>query len=383
MVSMYDELKTQYSVMEAYSVKIDSKVNELEEILDSMESNLGSKPENDGNNEEEDTVQKLKTENNWLREVLIRATREEVANLKEDTTKIKPKDGIKDRLHPHAVSNDSIVVLPEFNSSEPKEERKSLKMSHSFIKRQNSTKKMLKSKVTKDNDEKIQPPQYGIYPHRREHSSSTTTHRSLTRKDVESAITSSNSFPQSFSDMKLPPLSSLQESKHHEGEKTTPRTESSTLRLPRLSLSTKPIDENSKILLSSRFEKIQHQTTFGPSPPHKGIQRTATISSNNSPKWTDGNIPGPQNPSHRESLLLHADKENMNINVVYPPKAASKMSLNEVVQKFHDFEKRIVVKEKVMECEQSELKKQMDDMKGSLDNLVSAFNHLSQKIIPS
>jgi tetrahydromethanopterin S-methyltransferase subunit B len=387
--------------MEAYSVKVEAKVVELEEILDTMENTLSAskQPENESssNNNEEDIVQKLKTENDCLREVLIRATREEVANLKEDTLKIKPKDStmtsIKDRLHSHTItSSDSIVPLESTTTSSDaatkEESRKSLKVSHSFIKRQNSTKKILKGKVTKENESQ---PAGGTVPHKREHSASTTGHRSLTRKDMENMIISGNSVPQTLSDIKLPPLSSLHESKH-DGEPstktTTPRAESSTLRLPRLSLSIKAIDENSSkaIPLSSRFEKIHNQTTFGPSPPHKGLQRTATISGN-SPKWTDGAIPTHVDPHHnpqRDTLqpCSEKDKENMVVNPL-PKAPGNKMSLTEVVQKFHDFEKRIVVKEKSMETETTELKKQMDDMKGSLDTLVSAFNHLSQKIIPS
>jgi len=49
MSGMFDELKTQNSVMEAYTTKLDLKVNELEDILEAMESNLGSKSEIDTN----------------------------------------------------------------------------------------------------------------------------------------------------------------------------------------------------------------------------------------------------------------------------------------------------------------------------------------------
>jgi len=45
--------------------------------------------------------------------------------------------------------------------------------------------------------------------------------------------------------------------------------------------------------------------------------------------------------------------------------------------------KRVVVKEKCIETEQGELKKQVDEMKNSLDNLVLAINYLTQKVVPT
>jgi hypothetical protein len=383
-----------------------------------MESNMTSKTESEANTHvhDDDPVHKLKTENDWLREVLIRATREEVNNAKEDTIKLKPKDSMLFNLKEKVMPSDTISALPDsiLASNDVKEDRKSLKVSHSFIKRQNSSKKIAKGKVTKDDmDRPI--PATGSIPHRREHSSSTSNSRTLSRKDMENIISmssrdsiigiphtsSGSTLPQSSSDVKLPPLSSVHEAKHAESEKpektaATPRAEVSSIRLPRLSLSSKPpIDEqqqpqlplqqqlqqlqqqfpNKVIPLAARFEKVQLQTTFAPSPPHKGLQRTATVVST-SPKWVEGtneNVPPP--PSE--------NPVSNSMNPITPRAGSNRMSLNEVVQKFHDFEKRVVVKEKCIETEQGELKKQVDEMKNSLDNLVLAINYLTQKVVPT
>jgi len=315
------------------------------------------------------------------------------------------------------VPSDTISALPDsiLASNDVKEDRKSLKVSHSFIKRQNSSKKIQKGKVTKDEmDRPI--PSTGSIPHRREHSSSTSNSRTLSRKDMENIIsmssrdsingiphTSSGTLPQSSSDVKLPPLSSVHETKHPESEKpektaATPRAEFSSIRLPRLSLSSKPpiVDEqqpqlplqqqlqqfpNKVIPLAARFEKVQLQTTFAPSPPHKVLQRTATVVST-SPKWVEGNNENaPPPPSSENPANVPGSTVSMNSNT--PRAGSNRMSLNEVVQKFHDFEKRVVVKEKSIETEQGELKKQVDDMKNSLDNLVLAINYLTQKVVPT
>jgi len=365
---------------------------------------MSSKTESEANKivHDDDPVQKLKTENEWLREVLIRATREEVTNAKEDTIKLKPKDSMLFNIKEKIMPSDTISALPDSitSTNDSTEVRKSLKVSHSFIKRQNSSKKISKSKITKE----VEPERPIIasaatIPHKREHSASTSNNsRTLSRKDMDNIISltsrdsingiphSAGSLPLSSSDVKLPPLSSVHEVKHAESEKpekitATPRSENnSSIRLPRLSLSSKPpIDEvipNKVIPLTARFEKLQHQTTFAPSPPHKLLQRTATVST--SPKWVESNnenVPPPvENPHNSQG-------STMNPNT---PKAGSnRMSLHEVVQKFHDFEKRVVVKEKCIETEQTELKRQVDDMKNSLDNLVLAINILTAKVVPT
>jgi hypothetical protein len=391
--------------METYAAKWESKVTELEEILESMESNMSSKTESEAKNtsthvNDDDPVQKLKTENDWLREVLIRATREEVTNAREDTIKLKPKDSMLFNIKEKVMPSDTISALPESvtTTNDASEVRKSLKVSHSFIKRQNSSKKIQKGKVTRDEPEKPIIPAATI-PHRREHSSSTSNNsRTLSRKDMENIISlssrdsingiphSAGTLPLSSSDVKLPPLSSVHEVKHSESEKpekitATPRSENnSSIRLPRLSLSSKPpIDEqlpNKVIPLTARFEKVQLQTTFAPSP-HKLLQRTATVST--SPKWVEANNenapPALENP--------HNSQGSITMNPNTPKAGSNRMSLHEVVQKFHDFEKRVVVKEKSIETEQHELKRQVDDMKNSLDNLVLAINILTQKVVPS
>jgi len=425
---MYDELKTQNSVMETYTTKLDSKVNELEDILEAMESNLNPKSENDTN--DDDPLQKLRIENDWLREVLIRATKEEVSNCKEDSIRIKPAAArdtsvffsMKEKLAqlvqdtpPVPPLNDAVI-----NKDNTVEDRKSLKVSHSFIKRQNSTKKMGKNKITKPESESLPPP-VSHNPitatsaiHKREHSSSAV--RSASRKDF---TTETSQIPATNSDLKLPGLSAITENnnKHHSvaetSEKsvgtssTTPRhTENNSIRLPRLSLSTKPtqnLEENNTAKpapLTARFEKIHHQSsTIGPSPSHKALQRTVTVTCTASPKWHDSNNenitpslyssnppsnPPPAPPPFGESKELKEVKELKEElkEVMLTPKG-SKMSLNEVVQKLSDLEKRVVVKEKFAETEQTDLKRQIEDMKSSLDNLVSVINHISLKLVPT
>jgi len=282
-------------------------------------------------------------------------------------------------------------------------------MSHSFIKRQNSSKKIAKGKVTRDELDQRPLPITGTIPHRREHSSSSSTNsRTVSRKDMDNIINSRDSIigiPQSSSDVKLPPLSSVHEVKHGESEKSekptaTARSDNNSIRLPRLSLSSKtPIEEitNKVLPLTARFEKLQHQTSFAPSP-HKGLQRTATVST--SPKWVEGNNenapPPPENPhnsqgsitnsqgsiTHSQGSMIHSQSSS-SVNPNTPKAGSNRMSLHEVVQKFHDFERRVVVKEKCIESEQGELKKQVDEMKNSLDNLVLAINYLTQKVVPT
>jgi len=319
---------------------------------------------------------------------------------------------------------------PIINKDNTVEDRKSLKVSHSFIKRQNSTKKMGKNKITKPESESLPPP-VSHNPvtattalHKREHSSSAV--RSASRKDF---TTESAQIPATNSDLKLPPLSAITENNNNKhgpetsekstGTSTTPRHEVNSIRLPRLSLSTKPtqnLEESNtaKPPLTARFEKIQQQSSIGPSPSHKALQRTVTVSCTaSSPKWNDSNNENitpslyssnpPSNPPPApplgESKEVKEVKEIKEINfkeikdfnqikelkeelkeVMLTPKG-SKMSLNEVVQKLSDLEKRVVVKEKFAETEQTDLKRQMEDMKSSLDNLVSVINHFSVKFV--
>lgn len=292
-----------------------------------------------------------------------------IANCKEDF-KMRPKDSMIFNLK--EKFSDSIVSLVE---NESKEDRKSLRVSASFIKRQNSSKKILKSKIIKDEP---QPAASSSTLPRREHSSS-VNHRSLTRKDVESIFTPPG-LPQAGSEIKLPPLNSLHEGtdktdKTDKTEKTsnTPRNDYGALRLPRLSLSKQSDDPVKLVPLSARFgdrAQQQHQAIFGPSPQHKPLNRTTTISSN-SPKWNDGTT------EHHSTD--RNDKENA--NPILPPKVGtSKMTITEVLSKFHDFEKRVAVKQKVQENELGEMKKEMDDMKTHIDTLATAVNTISQKL---
>jgi len=87
---MYDELRTQYSVLEAYSAKVDDKVVELEEILESMDQIHTTKPEVESNESEE--MQKLRSENEWLKDIIIRFTKEDVSNIREDSLRIPPRE---------------------------------------------------------------------------------------------------------------------------------------------------------------------------------------------------------------------------------------------------------------------------------------------------
>jgi len=87
---MYDELRTQYSVLEAYSAKLDDKVAELEELLESMDQIHNTKPEIESNESEE--MQKLRSENEGLKDIIIRFTREDVSNIREDSISIRQRD---------------------------------------------------------------------------------------------------------------------------------------------------------------------------------------------------------------------------------------------------------------------------------------------------
>jgi len=92
---MYDELRTQYSVLEAYSAKLDDKVVDLEELIESMDQLNTPKPDTESSRDENfcpEEVQNLRSENEWLKDIIIRFTREDVSNIREDSLRLPSRD---------------------------------------------------------------------------------------------------------------------------------------------------------------------------------------------------------------------------------------------------------------------------------------------------
>jgi hypothetical protein len=166
LLESFDELRTQHSVLEAYSAKMDLKVAELEDLLESIEHTFPVIRNDSDNNmptmeETDDDVTKLRAENEWLREVLIRATREDMSNIREDTIKIKtPRESTttpSTGLPAKRVSTTSLVCEATSETEDRAAARKSVKLTSSFMKKQSSTKIMQKI-ITHKGPENPKPP---------------------------------------------------------------------------------------------------------------------------------------------------------------------------------------------------------------------------------
>jgi len=164
----YDELRTQHSVLEAYSAKMDLKVAELEDLLESIEHTFPVLRNDSENNipasieESDDELTKLRTENEWLREVLIRATREDMSNIREDTIKIKsprePTTIASAGLPAKRVSTTSLGCDTTSETEDRAAARKSVKLSNSFMQKKQSSTKIIQKIITHKGAENPKPP---------------------------------------------------------------------------------------------------------------------------------------------------------------------------------------------------------------------------------
>jgi len=145
---------------------MDLKVAELEDLLESIE-HIFPVIKNDSDNnipameETDDELTKLRTENESLREVLIRATREDMSNIREDTFKIKtPRESTTTSstgLPAKRVSTTSLVCDTTSETEDRAAARKSVKLTNSFMKKQSST-KIIQKIITHKGAENPKPP---------------------------------------------------------------------------------------------------------------------------------------------------------------------------------------------------------------------------------
>jgi len=352
---MYDELRTQYSVLEAYSAKMDSKVSELEDLLESMEHTQYPRTDSESViphvEENEDDAQKLRQENEWLREVIIRSTREDFTNFREDSIKIRsPREHgtilptvSKSILSPRAT----VESAPE---EEKTDARKSTKMANSFMRKQSSAKIIQKIKSHRSIDPR------GVHDVASPTVSATT--QTQTSKRPLQAITeikdNTNNKPESQPEPVRPVNSTNQQ---------TPNNQRSRR-------SVKNSDEISKApsALSRSFAQ--------PAPPPSSWNGAGVPISRTTTKYIETNN---ENQAPVDGGVVN--KEDVSTSTVPTgPNSSSKISIPEVVQKMTDLEKVISGKDKAYETEQVELRKQLDEMRHTVVTLVTALSTLTQKL---
>jgi hypothetical protein len=423
---MYDELRTQYSVLEAYSAKLDSKVITLEEIIESMEQLIQAKPELDSlaasaNSTTDESVtnvdeelQKLRQENDCLREVIIRSTREEVSNFREDSIRIRnPTTNVSNPLtktttissigsNPRlesSVSNGSLgdlgtLIVSNEEKPTPTEGngtngttngRKSLKVTNTFMRKQNSTKKIQKLKSSKLIE--AENP-------KREMAHST---RPILRRETESdpkkvlnLLFATDTKPIVNNPPPPNPPTDLTATLSNQSNPSRTRRSMVSSETPKS--------------LSTSFRSIVAQQ-----PPNSNNNLPPLIPSNNNlpPLAPPLAPPSPSKPCPQRSLpplpalsqrkvalselsintenlqpLSTRDENNSARNgkeeAITPRNGKS--TILEVLQKMNDLQNHVSGKERTMETEQVEIRKQVEEMRLSLDTLVAAVTNLSEKL---
>jgi hypothetical protein len=152
--TLYDELRTQFSVLEAYSSKLDYKVLELEEILE----NRNSKPQEVDLNSPVpssipiDEIHKLRSENDWLKEIIIRSTREDVTNFREDPRHPLTKASTLNKSMSSLVS--PVDGESELSNSTEDSDVLKVKLTSTMLRKQISSKKIPKQRL-KEQDNAI------------------------------------------------------------------------------------------------------------------------------------------------------------------------------------------------------------------------------------
>jgi hypothetical protein len=425
---MYDELRTQYSVLEAYSAKVDSKVIALEEIIESMEQLIQAKPELDSlaasaNSTTDESVptnvdeelQKLRQENDCLREVIIRSTREEFSNVREDSIRIRNpttnstnpltktstissvgssqrfessvSSGSLGDLGNLVISNEDKPTTTDENRTIGTNGRKSLKVTNTFMRKQNSTKKIQKLKSSKLIE--AENP-------KREMAQST---RPVLRRETESdpkkvlnLLFATDTKPVVNNPPPNPP--------------TDPNNQSNIIRTRRSMVSS----DTPKSLLSHSSRSII-------SPQQQNSNNNTNTSNNNPPMPSNNNNLPPLSPPlappsppkqcpqrslpplpvpslrkvalaelsiNTENLQPLTNREENNSARNGKEEAITprngKSSILEVLQKMNDLQNHVSGKERSMETEQLEMRRQVEEMRVSLDALVSAVTNLSEKL---
>jgi len=394
----YDELRTQYSVLEAYSAKMDLKVSELEDLLESMEHIPVSRIECDSNLppiEDEDELAKLRAENEWLREVLIRATREDVVNLREDSTfprSIKtPREStipaatnlpLKRTSSSLTVDMNSSEVTSTLTATDPQDRttaRKSLKISNAFIKKQSSTKIIQKIKSHKSLDPRKALEATGNLP-------PLTSPSSVANGDKRLTLNAIN---------ETKPESSTGEAK----PQTTFAVPSNGP--PRHHRSIKASDESKTLVLTSSCRnivpplfspgKITRQNTMGAFKSK--LADITTDSNSGNPLSAEARLSkevskenlkdsGSKDKENNKENSTEANKENFSISLKKEQqksatilnKDSNNLSLTEVLQKMIELEQQIS-----KESAENESRKQLE-VRTTVAVLVGSLTHLSQKL---
>jgi hypothetical protein len=253
-----------------------------------------------------------------------------------------------------------------------------------------------------------------------------TTRKSLTRKETDNSLSSDHSRERKISsssadiphpnypppypphpaytptppvstvvspDFKLPPLHAITELKVSEPSINTSLSQalassSSTPNILRARRSVRTHEDLPKIPLSSVVSRpvlIQQQNGVTPSPLKPGsLFRSNTFGnaissailgrSNSmlrSPDTNNENLP-PANTAEEKVISTKEDFNTPRVNKVA-------FSVPEVFQKMSELQRQMSGKDRVMELEQLEMKKQVEEMKGNLDSLVAAVNQLTEK----
>jgi len=359
---MYDELRTQYSVLEAYSAKMDSKVSELEDLLDSMEHTQCPRADSEGtipNFEEQtdDEVQKLRSENEWLREVIIRSTREDFTNFREDSIKIRsPREHYtilptisKSILSPRATLDS---IPPE---EEKSESRKSIKMTNSFIRKQSSAKIIQKIK----------------------------SHRSIDPRGPHDIASPTTSTATAVSTTSKRPLQAITETYNNKSNPDPqPESKSANQHTPNNTRSRRSVKCNDEIAkapanLSRSFAQPTSTNTSNSSPPKAAaLSRVNTVNA------------GASNLSRSVTRFIETNNENQvpaNADGVKEDSLSSSAGSNciphpDIVQKMVELERVITGKDKAYETEHVELKRQLEEMRHTVVTLVTALSILTQRI---
>jgi len=296
---------------------------------------------------------------------------------------------------------------PTTDDGKPTEGRKSTKLSNSFIRKQNSAKK-IQQKVSKTH--KIESDSGREPLHKREHSAS--SRKSLIRKDTDNiqldkklSLEVASSTPvaatpisSSNSEVKLPPLQSI-----NEGISTKPPKEE-TDQTPRNSQGETP--NNTRARRSVRVHEeipgvpkqpqqpapltaraaLPQTNTVVPSPGKPSLFRSTTIGSAISSALGRSNSLVASNPKFLENNENVPPLPN---NIPEPPPEKestsprhnnNKITLPDVFQKVNELERKFSGKERALELEQAGLKKQVEEMRVSLDTLVLVITTLTEKI---
>jgi hypothetical protein len=348
---------------------MDSKVSELEDLLESME-HPQAYPRSDSEGvipnieESEDDIQKLRAENEWLREVIIRSTREDFSNIREDSVKIRsPRDHVpllptisKSMLSPRATIDTSISEEEKSDTA-----RKSVKVPNSFIRKQSSAKIIQKIKShrsivpdqrsTHDVASPTLPPAPSTSTSKRPLQAITEIKDNRTIPDPQSEQTKTVTL--------VPAPTTNQQTPNNRTRRSVKGSDAS---VKSSDASLKGSDEITKAPLSRSFGQ--------PSTSWNGSGSVSRATS----KYIEINNENQQPPEPG------APKEETLSTEPLPSTRHSKMSIPEVIQKMSDLEKVIFGRDKAYETDQVELKKQLEEMRATVVTLVSALSILTQKL---